>query len=74
MVGFFSKMTKLQKKRKALKLTQERVALLAGITARTLTSHETGKGRRMPYPAQQALARVLDASVNYLFDENGRAR
>ena len=70
----FLTMTNLKKRRERLKLTQSRVAMLAGITDRTLTAHETGKGRRCPYPARESLARVLGCNVSFLFDANGVAR
>lgn len=66
-------MTKLQAKRKALDLTQERVAMLAGITSRTLTDHERGVGRKASYNTQAALARVLGCQIGHIF-ENGRAK
>lgn len=67
-------MTKLQATRKRLGMTQERVALLSGITARTLSSHETGRGRRMPYAARNSVSRILGCDVSYFFTKEGKAK
>lgn len=66
-------MMKLKQRREALKLTQARVAMLAGVSERTLSGHERGEGRRCPYPAREAIARVLGIKVASLFDERGVA-
>lgn len=66
-------MTRLKQRREALRLTQARVAMLAGVTERTYASHETGAGRRCPWPAREAMARVLGCQVSDLFDSTGVA-
>lgn len=66
-------MTRLKHRREALRLTQARVAQMVGITEKTLSSHEIGVGRRCPWPAREALARVLGAQVSDLFDDRGVA-
>ena len=71
---FLATMTRLKQKREALRLTQARVAMLAGITERTLQSHELGKGRKCPWPAREALARVLGVPLETLFTHDGIAR
>lgn len=66
-------MTRIKQRRNALRLTQARLAMLVGITERTLQSHEHGVGRKCPAPAREAIARVLGVQVSDLFDDRGVA-
>ena len=64
-------MLKVKEYRKQAGLTREQLAVAAGITGRTVENIEAGKDTRVS--TLRAIAKALDISVIWLFEDTGDA-